>query len=264
MSLSLALFGATGRLGQEIVRAAHQAGDSFVALRASQESGWLGKDLGAHLGLGSLDVGVSSGGSIEGAQVCIDVSSPEGTLRALAECQARKIPLVIGTTGLSEEVFTAIEDASKEIAVLQSANMSVGVNLLARLVELVSKALGAGFDIEIIEAHHKKKKDSPSGTALLLGNAAAKGRGLSLLSAVKHGRQGLIGERPPNEIGMHAIRGGSVVGDHQVLFLGEGERISLGHMAESRAVFAQGALRAARWLVGKAPGRYTMADVLGV
>ena len=264
MTTSIALFGATGRLGQEIIKAANPQAVSFSALLSGPDSRFLSLDLGPVLGLGPLGVVVSSAqAALPPSQVAIDVSSPEGTQTALALCVKQRIPLLIATTGLPPELLHKIYEASRAIPVLVSANLSIGVNLLARLVQLASQTLGVAFDIEIVEAHHRKKKDAPSGTALLLGNAAARGRQQNLDAVARHGRHGLVGERSPAEIGFHAVRGGTVVGDHQVLFLGEGERISLGHMAESRAVFAHGALRAASWLVGKPAGRYTMADGLG-
>ena len=264
MPTSIALFGATGRLGQEIIKAASPEIFTFSALLSGPNSRFLSQDLGPALGLGSVGVVISSAQAVlPPSQVAIDVSSPEGTLAALALCVKQRIPLLIATTGLSAELLQRINNASMVIPVLVSANLSIGVNLLARLVQIAAQTLGESFDIEIVEAHHRKKKDAPSGTALLLGNAAARGRQQSLAEVVTHGRSGMVGERSASEIGIHAVRGGTVVGDHQVLFLGEGERISLGHMAESRAVFAHGALRAASWLVGKPAGRYTMGDVLG-
>jgi 4-hydroxy-tetrahydrodipicolinate reductase len=264
MPTSLALFGATGRLGQEILKAAKPEAFCFSALFSGPNSRLLSKDIGAALGLGSLGVILSSTqATMPPSQVAIDVSSPEGTQAALALCVRHHVPLLIATTGLPAELLQRINNASMVIPVLVSANLSIGVNLLARLVQMAAQTLGESFDIEIVEIHHRKKKDAPSGTALLLGNAAARGRQQNFTEVAKHGRQGMVGERSQPEIGLHAVRGGTVVGDHQVLFLGEGERISLGHLAESRAVFAHGALRAAQWLVGKPAGRYTMADVLG-
>jgi 4-hydroxy-tetrahydrodipicolinate reductase len=261
--ISIALFGATGRLGQEIVKAADRREFSFSSLLASANNQYISRDLGAELGLGSLGVTVSAPqGALPQADVVIDVSSPEGTSLALDLCVKQKLPLLVATTGLSADILQKIEESAKQIPIVQAANLSVGVNVLARMVEFAAKTLGASFDIEIVEAHHRKKKDSPSGTALLLANAAAAGRALDLATAARHGRQGIVGERAASEIGLHAVRGGSVVGDHQVLFLGDGERVTLSHMAESRAVFAYGALRAARWLVGKPAGKYTMGDVL--
>jgi 4-hydroxy-tetrahydrodipicolinate reductase len=264
MPTSIALFGATGRLGQEIIKAASPEVFTFSALLSGPNSHFLSQDLGPVLGLGSVGVVISSAqAALPLSQVAIDVSSPEGTQAALSLCVKQRIPLLIATTGLSAELQQRINNASVMIPILVSANLSIGVNLLARLVQIAAQTLGQSFDIEIVEAHHRQKKDAPSGTALLLGNAAARGRQQNLSEVAKHGRSGMVGERGASEIGIHAVRGGTVVGDHQVLFLGEGERISLGHMAESRAVFAHGALRAASWLVGKPAGRYTMGDVLG-
>jgi 4-hydroxy-tetrahydrodipicolinate reductase len=198
------------------------------------------------------------------ADLLIDFSAPAALAAHLERALAEAKPILIGTTGLSPDHHAAIDAAAARIAVLQAANTSLGVNLLAHLVREAAARLGPDWDIEIVEMHHRQKADAPSGTALLLGAAAAAGRNVELGAVAERGRDGITGPREPGHIGFAALRGGSVAGDHQLIFATEGERLELGHRAESRAIFARGALRAARWLHGKQPGRYTMADVLGL
>jgi 4-hydroxy-tetrahydrodipicolinate reductase len=194
----------------------------------------------------------------------IDFSAPEALAANLDAAVAARRPIVIGTTGLDSGHERAIDAAAAHIAVLRAANMSLGVNLLAHLVREASARLGTEWDIEIAEMHHRHKVDAPSGTALLLGEAAAAGRGGTLADLAERGRDGMTGPRVPGRIGLAALRGGSVAGDHLVVFAGEGERIELGHRADGRDIFARGAVRAALWLIGRPPGRYAMADVLGL
>lgn len=250
MSLPIAVIGAAGRLGQLVVAAAPREGVEVVGAvaRAGSEAARAG----------ALTAPPAS------ARVLIDVSAPEALAQTLAWGVDAGRALVLCTTGLSEAQHRAIDDAAQRVPVVQSYNMSLGVNLLLGLVERAARALGPGFDIEIVEAHHRLKKDAPSGTALALAASAARGRDLALEEAARHGRQGLVGARGAGEIGLHAVRGGTVVGDHQVLLLGDGERVSFSHLAEDRGVFARGALRAAVWAAAQPPGRYTMRDVLGV
>ncbi len=196
-------------------------------------------------------------------EVYVDFTVPDALEKHLGQAVAAGKPIVIGTTGLAPEHQRMIDEAAASIAVLQAANTSLGVNLLAHLVRETAARLGEEWDIEIVEMHHRHKKDAPSGTGLLLGRAAAEGRGLDLDAVADRGRDGM-GERRAGHIGFAALRGGSVAGDHQVIFAGEGERIELGHRAESRAIFARGAIRAALWLADKPAGRYTMNDVLGL
>lgn len=199
-----------------------------------------------------------------GADVFADFSSPDALEANLDAALAAGKPLVIGTTGLSEDHQRTIDAAAVRIAVLQAANMSLGVNLLAHLARQAAARLGPDWDIEIVEMHHRNKADAPSGTALLLGQAAAAGRGVKLETVAERGRDGIGGARGKGGIGFASLRGGSVAGDHQMIFAAEGERIELGHRAESRAVFARGAIEAALWLIGKPSGRYDMTDVLGL
>jgi 4-hydroxy-tetrahydrodipicolinate reductase len=194
----------------------------------------------------------------------VDFSSAAALQANLAVAAEAGVPIVIGTTGLGEDAEALIEAAAGRVAVLQSANMSLGVNLLAHLVREAAARLGDDWDIEIAEMHHRHKADAPSGTALLLGRAAAEGRGVDLAAVSDRGRDGSTGARTPGHIGFAALRGGSVAGDHQVIFAAEGERIEIGHRAENRDIFARGAVRAALWLAGKPAGRYAMTDVLGI
>ncbi|MEA1012945.1 4-hydroxy-tetrahydrodipicolinate reductase [Sphingosinicella sp. LY1275] len=195
--------------------------------------------------------------------VFVDFSAPDALEKHLDEALAARRPIVIGTTGLTPEHHALIDAAAGKIAVLQAANTSLGVNLLAHLVRETAAKLGPDWDIEVVEMHHRHKVDAPSGTGLLLGAAAAEGRGVDLAAMSDRGRDGM-GAREEGHIGFAVMRGGSVAGDHMVVFAGEGERLELGHRAESRAIFAQGAVRAALWLAGKPAGRYTMSDVLGL
>ena len=210
------------------------------------------------------DRGDDLGPAAAESDVLIDFSSPQALSATLAAAQAAARPLVIGTTGLGEEEHEAIDRAAASIPILQAANMSLGVTLLAHLVREAASRLGTDWDIEIAEMHHRHKVDAPSGTALLLGEAAAAGRGVDLSASSERGRDGITGARTPGHIGFAALRGGSVAGDHQVILAAEGERIELGHRAETRAIFARGAIKAAIWLSRREPGRYAMNDVLGL
>lgn len=196
--------------------------------------------------------------------VVIDFSSPEGFRSSLAWCLVNGVPFVSGTTGLSKDDHRALEQAAAKIPVLLAANMSLGVALLRHLAEKSARSLGDDFDAEIMEIHHKRKKDSPSGTALALADSIDAGRGLSSKSHRCSSREGMVGARPDGELGVFGLRGGDVVGEHTVYFFGEGERLELTHRASDRGIFARGALRCARWIVGKSAGRYTIEDVLGL
>lgn len=198
------------------------------------------------------------------ADVLIDFSTPGALGDHLCIAVERGMPIVVGTTGLEREHHRAIDEAARHVAILQTGNTSLGVNILAHLVRETAARLGIDWDIEIVEMHHRHKVDAPSGTALLLGEAAADGRKVDLTRVADRGRDGITGARQAGAIGFASLRGGSVAGDHQVIFAAEGERIELGHRAESRTIFARGAVEAALWLAGKAPGRYRMGDVLGI
>lgn len=220
-------------------------------------------DLGATLA-GGIDAGGDPAGLAHDSDVLVDFSSPSALERTLAAARQTGTPILIGTTGLATTHHAMIDAAATEIAVLQTGNVSLGVTLLAKLVREAAARLGPEWDIEIAEFHHRHKVDAPSGTALLLGEAAAAGRGIPLAEARVADRAGLTGARSEGTIGFASLRGGSVAGDHQIVFAGEGERIELGHRAENRAIFARGAITAALWLVGKPAGRYAMDEVLGV
>ena len=194
----------------------------------------------------------------------IDFSAPAATVGMAALAAQARVAHVIGTTGLSADDLTSLAAAARHAPIVRSGNMSLGVNLLARLVRDAARALGQEFDIEIVEMHHRMKVDAPSGTALLLGEAAAEGRGISLREHSERGRDGMTGARKAGAIGFASLRGGTVIGDHSVIFAGDGERIVLSHHAEDRALFARGALKAALWARGRKPGLYSMADVLGL
>lgn len=242
--IGIGIVGAAGRMGQAI--AAELVGYEGAKLTATAERG------------GDLNA------LARAANVLIDFSAPVALPLLLTAARDGATPVVIGTTGLTPDDHAAIDEAAREIAVLQSANMSLGVNLLAHLVREAAAALGPEWDIEIAEMHHRDKVDAPSGTALLLGEAAAAGRDIALDDHEERGRDGIGEARARGAIGFASLRGGSVAGDHLVLFAGDGERIELGHRAESRAIFARGAIRAALWLHGRPAGRYTMNDVLGL
>lgn len=213
---------------------------------------------------GGADQGDDPAALARDCNVLVDFSAPRALEANLEAATAAGVAIVVGTTGLDPAHQKLIEKAAARIPVLQAANMSLGVNVLAHLVGEAAARLGADWDIEIVEMHHRHKADAPSGTALLLGAAAAEGRGADLEAISDRGRDGITGAREPGHIGFASLRGGSVAGDHQVIFAAEGERLELGHRAESRDIFARGAVRAALWLHGKPAGRYTMADVLGL
>lgn len=196
--------------------------------------------------------------------VFVDFSVPEAVGEHLAEARRAGKPILIGTTGLTDDHQRLIDEAAADVAVIQAANTSLGVNLLAHLVRETAARLGEDWDLEIVEMHHRMKADAPSGTALMLGRAGAEGRGVELDSVAERGRDGITGPREPGRIGFASLRGGSVAGEHLAIFAADGERLELGHRAESRAIFARGAIEAASWLVGKPAGRYAMTDVLGL
>ncbi|HEX8446999.1 MAG TPA: 4-hydroxy-tetrahydrodipicolinate reductase [Sphingomonas sp.] len=242
----IGLFGAGGRMGRAIMTAA-----DAVPLVLAGGIGRAGAVLGRY-----PDASALAGG----CDVLIDFSTPDALARHLAAAHAAGTAIVIGTTGLRDDQHAAIDAAARDIPVLQAANTALGVTILAHLVREAATRLGPDWDIEIVEMHHRHKRDAPSGTALLLGAAAAEGRGAALADL---GRTSRIGAREPGTIGFAALRGGSVAGDHQVVFATEGERIEIGHRAEDRGIFARGALRAALWLAGRPAGRYTMTDIFG-
>jgi len=258
----VAVVGAAGRMGRAIVRLAHEGGVSVVF---AVDPGAAGRDVGELAGIGALGVAASAsfdGLAGSGAQAVIELASPEATVLTARAAASAKVALVSGTTGLHAAASSALDEASRATPVLWEPNMSVGVHVLSALVRRAVEALGAGYDIEIVEAHHGKKADAPSGTATRLAEVAKQARGAG--AYLVHGREGRPGARNPSEIGVHAVRGGDVVGDHTVMLLGQGERVELSHRASSRDLFAAGALRAAAKIHALPPGRYTMTDVLGL
>ena len=260
-ALRVVLSGATGRMGTVLARLVHED-DALELLGGIGRVPAGGCDVGCPV----VETPETAGHWIREADAVVDFSSPE-LLARLVDAQGEALEgkaLVVGTTGLDEEGERVLERAARRCAVLQAANFSVGVNLLLALAEQAAAALGPDYDVEVVEAHHRRKADAPSGTALALGEALARGRGVALADVRADGRSGISGARPRGEIGFHAVRGGDIVGEHRVLLIGERERVELGHVAQDRALFAEGALRAAKWLAGKPAGRYTMRDVLGL
>jgi 4-hydroxy-tetrahydrodipicolinate reductase len=265
--LPIAILGVSGRMGRALLAAIDEApATSLGGAMASANSQWLGKDASEPVGGARRDVSIvaTPAEALRGARVAIDFTLPEATAANLAACVAAKCPVVIGTTGHSNSVKAQIDAAARSIPIVMAPNMSLGVNLLLKLVELAAAKLDADYDIEVFEAHHRHKKDAPSGTALALGAAAATGRGVNLADSAEHSRHGNTGARERGKIGFSVFRGGDVVGDHTVTFAGIGERIELTHRASDRLAFAHGAVKAAQWLVGRPPGLYSMQDVLGL
>lgn len=265
--MRLAVVGAGGRMGRMLIKAiAETEGCRLVGAIAREGSELLGHDAGLMAGIGLLEVDVTDDPLPIFAQAdgVLDFTTPSATVAFAALAAQARIVHVIGTTGLQDDDFTKLEAAARHARVVQSGNMSLGVNLLAGLVRKVAATLGDDYDIEILEMHHRMKVDAPSGTALLLGEAAAQGRKVSLKDHSVRVRDGHTGARRPGDIGFAALRGGTVVGDHTVMFAGPGECIEISHRAEDRSIFARGAVRAALWAFDKKPGYYTMADVLGL
>jgi 4-hydroxy-tetrahydrodipicolinate reductase len=263
--IRITVIGVTGRMGRAIVRVADASGEAkVVAGLASASSKELGRDIGELAGIASTGVRVTSDlkVALSHCDVVIDFSNAGATAANVAECRLAHKPIVIGTTGLPDEARQVIEEAAAEIAIIVAPNTSLGVTLLIEMVRAAAKALPESFDIEIWEAHHRHKKDAPSGTALALGRAAAEGRGQDLAKVGVLARQG-DSPRQSGEIGFSVTRGGDIVGEHSVMFAAAGEVLTLGHRATDRSIFAQGAVRAAAWLAAKPAGRYGMCDVVG-
>ena len=266
----VAVVGAAGRMGKTLIRCLQSRVIPDLKLGGAVDlwdSPDRGKDAGLAAGCGESGVPVSTDlkDVLPACEVVVDFSAHHGTAGNAARIAEAGRALVIGTTGLTADEKKAVEQAAAHIPIVMSPNMSLGVNLLLLLVQEAAAALrGKGYDVEIIERHHRRKKDAPSGTALALGEAAATGLQWKLAQVAAHGRQGQVGERPAEQIGFHAVRGGDIVGDHTVLFAAEGECIEFSHRATSREAFAIGALRAAAWAVGRKAGLYSMRDVLGV
>jgi 4-hydroxy-tetrahydrodipicolinate reductase len=265
--MRLVVVGAAGRMGRMLIRAViDDPGCRLVGAVERPGSVALGEDAGLIAGAGRACVDVTDNAEAAFAEAdgVLDFTAPHATL-AFAEMAARHgLVHVVGTTGLAADDLATLRQAARAARIVQSGNMSTGVNLLAGLVRKVARTLGPDFDIEILEMHHRMKVDAPSGTALLLGEAAAEGRAIPLDDHSVRARDGHTGARREGDIGFATLRGGSVVGDHSVIFAGPGERIALSHHAEDRGIFARGAIRAALWAAGRPPGYYTMADVLGL
>ena len=264
--LNIAIAGSSGRMGRALIEAISQASDMRLAAALERSgSALMGKDAGELVGApcgvlitDDLDAGLKA------ADALIDFTRPEGTLTHLELCRKHKTNIIIGTTGFTQEQKQQIQAASRDIGIVFAPNMSVGVNIVFKLLEQAAKVLAEDYDIEIIEAHHRHKVDAPSGTALRMGEVVAEASGRNLADCAVYAREGVTGERKTSSIGFATVRGGDIVGDHTVLFAGIGERVEISHKASSRATFSMGALRAARYLAGKGSGLYDMQDVLGL
>ncbi len=260
--LRVAVAGASGRMGQMLIEAINAAHDLQLAgaldVAGSPSIGGPASPNDRITITSDLHTGVA------GAQVLIDFTRPEGTLAHLAACRQLGVKAVIGTTGFSDVQKAEIAAHAQHIAIMLAPNMSVGVNVVMKLLDMAARALNAGYDIEIVEAHHRHKVDAPSGTALKMGEVVAAALGRDLKDCAVYDRQGVTGERDPSTIGFSTIRGGDIVGDHTVMFAGTGERIEITHRSSSRATYAQGSLRAARFLATRATGLFDMNDVLGI
>ena len=264
--IKIVIAGSSGRMGKTLLEGVAQADD--LSLHGALEhdgSAMLGHDAGEFLGAPcGVKITADVAAALKGADVLIDFTRPEGTLHHVEICRKLGVNMVIGTTGFNAQQKAQIGAAAQHIGIVFAPNMSVGVNLVFKLLETASRVLSQGYDIEIIEAHHRHKVDAPSGTALGMGEVIAKTLGRDLETCAEYGRKGVTGERDPSTIGFATVRGGDIVGDHTVMFAGTGERIEITHKASSRATFALGALRAARFLKANPAGMYDMQDVLGL
>jgi 4-hydroxy-tetrahydrodipicolinate reductase len=266
-AIRVVVTGVSGRMGGVLVKAVRHS-DDLVLSGATEKAGkdTIGLDAGlvAGTGLAQVPVRATLEEAIAGADVVVDFTHADASLEHARLCAEKKVALVLGSTGFSASARAEIAGRAQQIPIVMSPNMSVGVNVLFRLAGEVAKVLGAGYDVEIVETHHRHKKDAPSGTAVRLVEVVADALKLDPERDAIHGREGNVGERPDGKIGVMALRGGDVVGEHTVMYLGDGERIELTHRATSRSNFAGGALRAARWIVHQKPGLYDMTDVLGL
>lgn len=263
--INIAIAGSSGRMGRALTESVLKSAD--LSLRVALEipgNALIGRDAGEFCGSVSGVLITDKIEVISGCDVLIDFTRPEGTLKHAAICRRAKVNMVIGTTGFSDSQKRELAQAAQDIAIVLAPNMSAGVNLSLKLIELAAKVFNEGYDVEIIEAHHRHKVDAPSGTSLKLGEVVAQARGVKLEDVAIYTRSGVTGERPANAIGFATMRAGDIVGEHTVMFAGEGERLEITHRASSRTTFAQGALRAARFLADKRRGLYDMQDVLGL
>lgn len=265
MTLRIAIAGSSGRMGHMLIETIVTAdGCQLHAALDRDGSPAIGSDATAFLGRESGIFITADLAALKGADVLIDFTRPEGTLTHLERCREYGVNMIIGTTGMEQSGKTEIEAASKDIAIVYAQNMSAGVNLVFKLLEMAAKTLATGYDIEIVEMHHRMKVDAPSGTALRMGEVVADALGRDLKECAIYGREGVTGERDPSTIGFATLRGGDVIGDHTVVFAGMGERVEITHKASSRNIYAQGSLRAARFLAGQKTGLFDMQDVLGL
>lgn len=265
-TLNIAIAGCSGRMGRALLETVAQAPDMRLAAALERKgSPFVGKDAGELFGAPcGVSISEDTAIALAGCNAMIDFTRPEATLDHLKACRELGINIVIGTTGFSAEQKELIADAGRDIGVVFAPNMSVGVNLSLKLLDMAARVLNEGYDIEIVEAHHRHKVDAPSGTALRMGEVVANALGRNLAECAVYGREGVTGERSPSTIGFATVRGGDIVGDHTVLFAGTGERVEITHKASSRATFALGALRAARFLAQRGKGLFDMQDVLGL
>jgi 4-hydroxy-tetrahydrodipicolinate reductase len=266
MTLRIAITGASGRMGRTLIEAVLEARDlELVGALDAAGTPSIGRDAGEFLGRATgVTISADLSVALARADLLIDFTRPEGTLLHLAHCAANGVRMVIGTTGFDEAGRSAIAAASERIGIVSAPNMSVGVNVTLKLLDVAARLLSEGFDVEILEAHHRHKVDAPSGTALRMGEVIAAARGQSLDAVAAWARHGVTGERDPSAIGFAVVRGGDIVGDHSVMFAGTGERIEITHRSTSRATYAEGSLRACRFLADRAAGLYDMQDVLGL
>jgi 4-hydroxy-tetrahydrodipicolinate reductase len=265
-TLNIAIAGSSGRMGRALLEAVAQAPDMRLASALERKgSPFVGKDAGELFGAPcGVAIREETALALAGCHALIDFTRPEATLDHLKVCRELGVNIIIGTTGFSPEQKELITDAGRDIGVVFAPNMSVGVTLSLKLLDMAARVLNEGYDIEIVEAHHRHKVDAPSGTALRMGEVVANALGRNLAECAVYGREGVTGERDPSTIGFATVRGGDIVGDHTVLFAGTGERIEITHKASSRATFALGALRAARFLAHSGKGLFDMQDVLGL
>jgi 4-hydroxy-tetrahydrodipicolinate reductase len=265
--MKIAVMGVAGRMGKELVRAVHEAqGCTLAGATERPDSPVVGADVGTLAGIGPIGVKVTTDplDVIAKSDGILDFTAPQATVEFAGLAANARVVHVIGTTGLTAADEAQIAAAARHAPIIKAGNMSLGVNLLAAITRRVAEALDEDFDIEILEMHHRDKVDAPSGTALMLAEAAAEGRGIALDKHVVRGRDGMTGPRKRGDIGMASLRGGSVVGEHRVILAGPGERVELTHLAGDRGIFARGAVKAVLWGRGKAPGLYSMSDVLGL
>ena len=264
-TFKIAIAGAVGRMGRALLDGVLSAPDlKLVAALEQKGNPAVGRDAGELAGSPcGVKIVDDAAAAIAGSDVLVDFTRPDGTLAHLAACRKQGVKLVIGTTGFNEAQKREIAEAARDTAIVMSPNFSVGVNVAFRLLQVAAAALGKGYDVEIVEAHHRHKVDAPSGTALRMGEVVAQALGRDLKKAAIFGREGVTGERKDETIGFATVRGGDLVGDHTVMFIGAGERLEISHRASSRSNFASGALRAARFVASKKNGLYDMADVLG-